>query len=255
MIKGLYSAFTALEAGWRYQDVLANNIANVTTPGFKRELAAQQAFQDVLISRQAPVPSPLSARIQDVVGQIGTGTFIAEFATDFSAGAFQATGNELDIALERGFLAVQDPAGQVFYTRDGRLGRDAAGDLVTSHGYYILNQDGGHIRLPGEPVAVEPDGTITQRGQQIDALQVVDFAPGQLSRAGEGYFTAAAPGEPVSAGARQGYLEASNSNMVEELTTLLAVQRTFQANQTILSKLDSTLAIAAGQLGTVGGTA
>ena len=252
MIKGLYSAFTAMESAWKYQDVLANNIANSTTAGFKREMAAQQSFSDVLLSQQAPVPAPLPARIQAVVGQIGTGNFIAEFSTDYSQGMLQSTGNELDLAAQKGFFQVEGPDGTVFSTRDGRFGRDAAGDLVTSQGYYVLNTNGGHINLPASTVTVESDGTISQNGQPIDQIAILDFTPPQLSRAGEGYFLANAPGVPVDGDIRQGFVEGSNSNLVEEMTSLLAVQRTFQANQTIMARMDDTLDLAAGQLGQFG---
>ncbi|MFN0146796.1 MAG: flagellar hook-basal body protein [Dehalococcoidia bacterium] len=252
MIKGLYAAFTAMEAAWRYQDVLANNIANVNTAGFKREVGAMQSFSDVLLSQQAPVPAPIAARIQAVVGQIGTGKFIAEFATDFQQGAFQATDNELDLATDKGFFAIQTPDGATYFTRDGRFNRDAAGDLVTSHGYYVLDADGQHINLPAQRVDIGLDGAITREGQPIAQLQLRDFTPGQLLRAGEGYFRSAAPGTPVTGGVRQGFIERSNTNMVEDLTTLLAVQRTYQANQTIIARLDDTLEQAAGQLGQFG---
>ncbi|MBE7520153.1 MAG: flagellar hook-basal body protein [Thermoflexaceae bacterium] len=253
MIKGLYTAFTALDGAWQYQDMLANNIANATTTGFKREVAVRQSFSDVLLSRQVPVPAPLSARIQEVVGQIGTGSFVAEFSTDFAGGAFASTGGELDLALGAGFFSVETPDGQIFYTRDGRFGRDAYGDLVTSHGYYVLDTDGAHINLPSERLSVAPDGQVTAAGEPVATIQVVDFAPAQLTRAGEAYFSAQEPGVLIDGGIRQGYLEGSNTNLVEELTSLLAVQRTYQANQTILARLDGTLDLAAGQLGQMGG--
>ena len=251
MIKGLYSAFTGMEAAWRYQDVLANNISNANTAGFKREFATQEPFADVLLSQQAPVPAPITARIQQVVGQIGTGTFIADFATDFGAGIIRETGNELDLALTNGFFQVEGPDGTVFATRDGRFGRDAAGDLVTSHGYYVLDENGQHINLPQQAVGVSVDGAIIDQGNEIARLAVVDYTPNQLQRAGEAYFTAAEPGQPPvgSPGLRQGFLEGSNSNLVEEMTSLLAVQRTYQANQAVLAKLDGTLDQAAGDLG------
>ena len=253
MIKGLYSSFTALEAAWRYQDVLANNIANANTAGFKREVAAQESFADVLLSRQAPVPAPLPARIQQVIGQIGTGSFIAEFATDYQDGVLQNTGNELDLATTQGFFQVEAPDGQQFYTRDGRFGRDAAGDLVTSHGYYVLNAEGGHISLPAERTSIDLDGNIaTGDGNFIAQVATFDFSPTALKRAGEGYFTAETAGQATPGGVRQGFIEGSNTNLVEEMTTLLAVQRTFQANQTVLAKLDGTLDQAAGQLGRFG---
>jgi flagellar basal-body rod protein FlgG len=251
MIKGLYSAFTALEAAWQYQDVLANNVANATTIGYKRELGVQQSFSDVLLSQQAPTPAPLSARIEAVVGQIGTGTFIAEFSTDYAPGSLQATGQELDLALTDGFFAVRDEQGQVFYTRDGRFSRDANGDLVTSHGLFVLDQAGDPIRIPDGATSVDVDGVISTGEAEVARLQVIDFTPGSLTRAGEAYFTSDTPGTLVQGGIRQGYLESSNTDMVEELTTLLAVQRTYQANQTVLRTLDGTLDQAAGDLGTL----
>ncbi len=253
MIKGLYSAFTAMAAAWQYQDMLANNIANSTTVGFKREVGVQQSFADLLLSQQMPVPAPLSARIQAVVGQIGSGTFVAEASTDFARGTFQPTGGELDLALDNGFFAVEAPDGGVFYTRDGRFNRDANGDLVTSHGYYVLDDSGAHINLPPDAVSIASDGSITSRaGDPVAKLQVVDFAPAQLTRAGEAYFTSTAPATFIDGGVRQGYLEASNTDLVEEMTTLLAVERTYQANQTLLSTLDGTLNQAAGTVGQFG---
>lgn len=251
MIKGLYSAFTAMDAAWKYQDVLANNIANADTAGFKREFATQQPFADVLLSQQAPVPAPLTARIQQVVGQIGTGKFIAEFVTDFGQGMLRSTGNELDMALSDGFFQVEDPEGNVFSTRDGRFGRDANGDLVTSHGYYVLDENGQHINLPQTRVTVTVDGAIQDQGTEIARLAIFDFTPNQLQRAGEAYFTSTVPGQPPigGPGLRQGVLEGSNSVLVEEMTSLLAVQRTYQANQAVLSQLDGTLEQAAGELG------
>ncbi len=253
MIKGLYSAFTAMEAAWRYQDVLANNIANANTVGFKREIASLAPLGDVPISQQAPVPAPLTARIQAVVGQVGTGKFVAEFVTDFQQGMLRQTGLELDLALGAGFFAIRDEAGNVFYTRDGRFQRDAAGSLVTSAGYYVLGEDGNPITLPPTPVTVAPDGAIRDdNGNEVARLRIRDFAPLQLARAGEAYFRAldGAEGIPLAdAGLRQGYLESSNANLVEELTSLLAVQRVYQASQAVLARLDTTLDQASGELG------
>lgn len=252
MIKGLYSAFTAMEAAWRYQDVLANNIANANTTGFKREFATQQPFADVLLSQQAPVPAPLTARIQQVVGQIGTGTFIADFATDFGQGILRETGNELDLALTEGFFQVEGPDGVTFSTRDGRFGRDANGDLVTSQGYFLLNEAGQRINLPQERVSVSVEGSIQDAaGNEIARLGILDFTPNQLTRAGEAYFETTGQGQPPigGPGLRQGFIEGSNSVLVEEMTSLLAVQRTYQANQAVLARLDGTLEQAAGELG------
>ncbi len=177
---------------------------------------------------------------------------MAQFSTDFSQGITQNTGNELDFALSQGFFQIEAPDGTRFYTRDGRFGRDASGDLVDSHGDYVLNTNGGHVNLPADRVSVGSDGTITAGGQVIDQLAILDFTPAQLNRSGEGYFTSADAGTPIDGGLRQGFLEGSNSNIVEEMTSLLAVQRVFQANQTVIARLDGTLDQAAGQLGRFG---
>jgi flagellar basal-body rod protein FlgG len=249
VIKGLYASFSAMDSAWKYQNVLANNIANAQTPGFKRELASFQSFGDSLISQSAPIPAPLASRIEQAVGSIGTGTFIEEFATDFARGEMQVTARELDLALDDGFFAVEGPDASVFYTRAGQFGRDANGDMVTGHGYRLLNTEGGHINLPGGPIVVGVDGSILVSGQPVGQIQIVDFAPGDLTRAGDAYFTSSNPGTPVLGGLAQGLLEMANSSLIEELTSLLTVQRVFQANQTIMSRLDSTLDLAAGQLG------
>jgi flagellar basal-body rod protein FlgG len=115
----------------------------------------------------------------------------------------------------------------------------------------VLDENGQHINLPQQAVGVSVDGAIIDNGNEIARLAIVDYTPNQLQRAGEAYFTATGDGQPPvgSPGLRQGFLEGSNSNLVEEMTSLLAVQRTYQANQAVLAKLDGTLDQAAGELG------
>ena len=252
MIKGLYSAFSGMQSAWEYQEVLANNIANANTVGYKREVVAQQAFQNELLSQRTPTISPLSARIQDVVGQIGTGAFVASFETDFSPGALELTGRELDVALQSGFLAIETVDG-TRYTRDGRLGRDANDDLVTAAGDYVLDLDGARINLGADVAVISSSGQISVGGENVAQLQTIDFTPAQLQRAGEGYFEASEAGTVIEGSMTQGALEGSNTSMVEELTSLLAVYRTYQANQSILARLDESLGQATNTLGEFGG--
>jgi flagellar basal-body rod protein FlgG len=165
----------------------------------------------------------------------------------------RTTGNELDFALEDGFFQVETPDGTIYSTRDGRFGRDANGDLVTSQGHFVLDENGQHINLPSTRVEVAVDGAILDQGVEIARLGILDFTPNQLIRAGEAYFQTTGEGQPPigGPGLRQGLLEGSNSILVEEMTSLLAVQRTYQANQRVLAVLDGTLDQAAGQLGTL----
>lgn len=251
MIKGLYSAFTAMDAAWKYQDVLANNIANSNTIGYKREVGSMQAFPDVLLSQQSAVPAPIAARIQAIVGQIGTGKFVAEFSTDFEEGDFQQTGEDLDMAVGVGFFAVEGPDGLPFYTRAGRFQRDANDDLVTTAGYRVLGADGAAINFGQQhgKIKIDSDGTIELNEQQVGRLRIVDFTPADLRRAGEAYFLATSAGQQIEGGVRQGVIERSNTEMTEEMTSMVAVQRTYQANQSVLSQLDQSLELATAQLG------
>jgi flagellar basal-body rod protein FlgG len=251
MIKGIYSAYSAMEAAWRYQDILANNVANANTTGYRRETASRASFADVLLTQQSPTVSPIATRIDDIVGQIGTGTFVANFSTDLAGGVQQRTGMTLDFTTEKGFFQVQTPDGTPFYTRDGRFQRDGTGDLVTNQGYYVLSATGGHINLSPDTVSVASDGTISQGEQVVDQFSILQFAGRDLQRAGEAYFTSTAQGVQIDGNVRQGYIENSNTKMEEELTSLMAVQRTFQANQTIFSLLDASLNQAV-QLGVTG---
>ncbi len=251
MIKGLYSAFTAMDSAWRYQEVLSNNIANSNTVGYKREVATSESFENVLLRQQAALPAPFTARVAAEVGRVGTGSHLTAFETDFANGNFQRTEQELDIALEEGFFAVQGDDGTAYFTRAGRFQRDATGDLFTTSGLRVLGTDGQPINLGTGPVSIGLDGTISNTaGQDIARLQVVAFAPGDLERAGEAYFRAANAGVQVEGGVRQGILEQSNADMTVDLTTLMQVQRSYQANQTILARLNETLDLATSQLGT-----
>lgn len=257
MIKGLYSAYSALEAAWKFQDVLANNISNANTIGYKRETVVHESFSDVLLTQTSDSMAPMARRSRAVVGQIGTGTYVAGVATDFTNGELQPTGNALDFAVDKGFFAIQSPTGEVFYTRDGRFNRDLNGDLVTNAGDHVLDSTGLPINVPTEDVSVSADGVIAANGQPTgQRLMVLSFAPTDLKRAGEAYFTLSdaavangTSGTPIAGQVHQGFLEGSNTSLTTEMTSLMAAQRTFEANQTILARLDQTLDQAAGQLG------
>lgn len=251
MIKGLYAAFNGMSSAWRYQQVLSNNIANSNTVGYKREVATNETFEDVLLQQQAGVPAPFSAQVSSTVGRIGTGNFLTGFETDFSNGNFQRTDQELDLALEDGFFAVQGDDGVPYYTRAGRFQRDGTGDLLTTTGLRVLDVNGQPVQVGAGPVRISMDGVITSPdGVEVGQIGVTGFAPGDLERAGEAFFRATNPGTPILGGVRQGVLEQSNADMTMDLTSLLQVQRSYQANQTILARINESLDLATGQLGT-----
>jgi flagellar basal-body rod protein FlgG len=206
-------------------DVIANNLANANTPGFKKE----------------------GVRFEDFMFQ--------ETYSQYEQGPIRTTGNPLDVALQgNGFLRVQSPDG-ILYTRAGNLAMDAEGALVTQEGWPVLGQ-GGVIEITGRHVRIEPDGQIFDDGFAVDTLDLVAFPEGtRMLRVGSNGFrpadAAAAPEAAVDCTVQQGSLEDPNFSVVEEMTQLIETLRIFETYQKmsqtfhqddtqLISKLGST---------------
>ena len=208
-------------------EVVANNIANASTPGFKAEM---------MLMSEVELPAERGVEL----------SYVQDFATarDFSPGALRATGNELDVAIQGdGFFAVQTPDG-VRYTRVGRFQLDADGTLVTTQGYPVL-AGGGPVTIDPDdgPVNIAEDGSISTDlalgGQQLQVsgkLDLVDFAErGGLTPVQDNLFDANGQ-QPTEATGKiaQGMLEQSNVNSVVEMTNMIEVTRNYQAMQRFL---------------------
>ncbi|QCQ22695.1 flagellar hook-basal body protein [Desulfoglaeba alkanexedens] len=206
-------------------DVIANNLANANTPGFKKE----------------------GVRFEDFMFQ--------ETYSQYEQGPIRTTGNPLDVALlGKGFFRVQSPDG-ILYTRAGNLTMDAEGALVTQEGWPVLGQ-GGVIELTGRHVRIEPDGQIFDDGFAVDTLDLVAFPEGtRMLRVGGNGFrpadAAAAPEAAVDCTVEQGSLEDPNFSVVAEMTQLIETLRIFETYQKmsqtfhqedtqLISKLGST---------------
>jgi flagellar basal-body rod protein FlgF len=207
-------------------EMLANNIANAATPGFK----ADREFYSTYYAPEAfdgpagtlPVASPV----------------IEKNWTDFGQGVNTATGNSLDLAISgAGFFAVQSPNG-IAYTRNGSFRISSQGNLVTSLGDTVLAEDGNPIRLnPGEPVSVDQQGVIAQEGKTIAQLRIVDISVDQLAKLGTGYFRyvgSVTPGRAASH-VEQGRLENANLQPAEAAVRLVSVMRQFEMLQRALN--------------------
>lgn len=223
MENALYVGLSQQMVLQRQMEILANNIANVNTTGFKGE---RPLFEDYVMAAGPRTP---------VSYVLDRGTM-----RDLAPGAFSATGAPLDLAIEGdGFLSVQTANGPR-YTRNGHLSLDADGRLVTSAGQAVLDDGGGEITLEegaGAPT-IAPDGTLSQGTNRIGRLGVVRFADAQaLEGAGDGLF-AAAPGQAAEpapeARVAQGMLEQSNVQPVVEITRMVALQRRYQTMQSLL---------------------
>ena len=254
MIRSLWVARTGLDAQQTQLDVIANNLANVSTNGYKRGRAV---FEDLLYQtlRQPGAQSSQQTQIPSGL-QLGTGVRPVSTARIFTQGNIQKTDNALDIGIQGdGFFQILLPDGTTAYTRDGSFQKDNQGQIVTANGYPLQP----NITIPANAltVTIANDGTvsITQPGvaapTQIGNIQLANFVnSGGLQSIGQNLFLETAssgtptPNAPGSNGAgvlNQGYVETSNVNVAEELVTMIQAQRAYELNSKVVSTSDAML--------------
>lgn len=250
----MHIARTGLDAQNTRMRVISNNLANVNTTGFKRDRASFEtlAYQTITASGQ-----PSSAESRYATGlNLGTGVRIQGTARIETQGSFQTTANSLDMALDGdGYFQVNMPGGQLGYTRAGNFTRSPEGLLVTSEGYQV--QPGITIPEGASSITVGADGTVsaTVPGQaepaELGQIQIATFpnAAG-LQPNGYNYLTETAGSGPANIGVagldgrgrvRQGMLEGSNVNVVEELVDMIETQRAYEVNSKMISATDEML--------------
>jgi len=228
MDSGFYAACTALMARSQTLDLVANNLANVSTPGYR---AQHDSFSSLLATSSG---LPLSSLNQAVNNY----SVLGDSQLDLSQGSLERTGNDLDLAIQgKGFFAVKTTDGQLF-TRDGNFHVSPKGQLVTSAGDLVLGNDNRPIPIVGAPVSVGPDGTISVNGALAGQLKIVDFPAGTpLESVGKTYYSApdktAVPAKQASV--QQGMLESSNVNVVTSSIELITVQRYAELMQRALT--------------------
>lgn len=270
MIRGLYTAASGLVAGLRQQELVANNIANISTPGYRGESSAMSSFERVLAVRvgNAPLPVPLTFRRQ--LGVVGTGAYMAQRTSYLAEGGLRLTDAPLDIAIRGdGFFAVQGPTGTL-YTRNGHFS-SMDGQLVTAAGFAVLGSDDQPIVIDDgkqivvstqggiftiESVVNDASGELEQVRVQVGELQIVHIPAEVLVRAGDTSFVPAPGNTPVAVGDEtvvvQGALEESNVDITRAATQLSRLSQQFSANQRVFATLDESLEQAVRDIGRVG---
>ncbi len=255
MIRSLWISRTGLDAQQMQMDVIANNLANTSTNGFKKSRAV---FEDLLYQTLRQPGAQSSQQTQIPAGlQLGTGVKPVSTERIHTQGNLQQTGNGLDVAINgAGFFQILMPDGSTAYTRDGSFHKDNQGQMVTASGYPLQPS----ITIPQNALSltIGKDGTvsITQPGNtasmQIGAIQLVSFInPSGLQSVGENLFleTSASgtptPNTPGTNGLgvlNQNYVETSNVNVAEELVTMIQTQRAYELNSKVVSTSDQMLA-------------
>jgi flagellar basal-body rod protein FlgG len=254
MIRSLWISKTGLDAQQTQMDVTANNLANVSTNGFKRSRAV---FEDLLYQTLRQPGAQSSQQTQLPSGlQLGTGVRPVASERIYTQGNLQQTGNPLDLAIQgNGFFQVLMPDGSTAYTRSGALQLDAQGQLVTASGFPIQPA----ITVPPNTlsVTVSRDGIVsaqragTTGSTQLGTMQLAGFVnPAGLQGMGENLFietassgtpTVTAPGTNGMGLVAQGYVETSNVNVVEELVSMIQTQRAYEINSKAIQASDQML--------------
>ena len=235
----LYQTAAALNATSRWQDLISQNLAASTIPGFKKQDLSFEAVRTGLSNANSTSLMPT------VVPSI-----------DFQPGDLKATGLPTDLAIDgKGFFQVQLPNGSHAYTRDGEFHVSAQGEIVTKQGYRVLSRAGPIFLDPknASPITVSNSGDISQGPDPKGTLELVDFSDAHLlTPISAGYFLASDPKlkeQPSTASVRQGYLEMANTSSVKEMANLISAMRHFEANQRVLQMQDERMGRVISELG------
>jgi flagellar basal-body rod protein FlgG len=259
--RALWVAKTGLDAQQTRMAVIANNLANVNTTGYKKSRAI---FEDLVYQNIRQVGAQTTQNTELPTGlQLGTGVRTVATEKLHTQGNMQETDNSLDVAISgRGYFQVLMPNGDVNYTRDGSFKLDSTGQLVTTGGMSIEP----NITIPADAISISigRDGTVSASmpGEgtpvSLGQLELADFVnPSGLNPVGENMFTESAasgapvigtPGEDEFGAVYQGSLETSNVNVVEELVSMIETQRAYEMNSKAISTTDEMLSYVSQQL-------
>jgi flagellar basal-body rod protein FlgG len=254
MLRSLYTAATGMEAQQTKLDIIANNLANSSTTGFKR---ARADFEDLLSEtiRSATEPTAQGGGRPEPL-QVGLGVRTATTTRSFDQGDMTATQNPLDLAIEgQGFFRIQRANGDFAYTRAGNFRVDATGRMVTQTGEIV--QPGLTVPHDATSVTIRGDGTVLVQvpgrtdPTELGTLQLAMFTnPGGLEAIGNNLYGAtpasgdpvlAKPGEQGSGTVSQGYLENANVQAVQEMVNMITTQRAYEMNSKVIQTGDQML--------------
>ncbi|MFZ4762667.1 MAG: flagellar basal-body rod protein FlgF [Alphaproteobacteria bacterium] len=221
----IYIATSLQTALRRQMDVVANNVANMNTPGFKRENMVFMQYMPDSIAKQ-----PKAENRYSMVMDYGNWRNTAQ-------GPLLPTGNPLDVSIQgKGFFTVQDDKGNSFYTRSGNFSVNANGELVDKNGYKVMG-DGGSLTIPPNTnVVINDDGRVTAGGSEVGKLKLAEFDKEQFMTPLEGglYKTDQSPQPPKDSKIVQAMLEESNVQPVVEMTKMIEIQRRYQSVQNMI---------------------
>ena len=254
MIRGWYIGASGMNAQQNRLDAISNNIANVDTTGYKKDIPVSKSFSDLLLRRTASdgvYETPFgSADAAPIIGGIGLGVETNELYTDFEQGSFKSTETKTDFALSgEGFFTVHTPAGER-YTRNGNFVLGKEGILLTKDGYPLMGEN-GPIHVENDKFFLNEDGLIysAEDNTLIDRVKIVRFDNERyLKKVGNSMWTEtdiSGPSHIAEGDERprllQGYTETSNVNIVNEMVQMIEINRAYEANQKSVQTQDTMM--------------
>lgn len=243
MNSGMYAALSGSIAAMKRMDTISNNLANVNTPGFKKD---KTLFESMLAGTSNPPAVPQSSTADPIMQK-------ESVYIDYGVGSASQTGNPLDFAIDGdGFFVIQTPQGRA-YTRQGNFRLSVDGTLVTADGFPVLGQD-GVVRIQGGQVDVNSRGEVTVDGTPTGTMiSIVDFPkPYNLTKVSSAQFVPANPQatpQAATGSIRQGQLEGSNVDTITEMVQMIETTRYFDACQRVIKGFDDMVGKAANDLG------
>jgi len=254
MDAGFYTAAAGMQLEFNLENVLADNLANMQTTGYKDRSLVQEAFQQQLTKLTNVAGT--NGTTQSLVGTVGEAPVVRDYGVDLTIGAPRYTGQSLDTMIAGdGFFTVKN-GNQTLLTRNGNFYRSAAGQLVTKEGYQVLDSTGKPIAVPAGTLTFERNGGLAVNGVASNvSLGLARLPAGQpVTRVGTSYYvgpgTKLAPGT-AGVAVMQGYLEGSNVDLATQTTDMMAAQRTYQADSHMLQVEDEATGLAVTDLGKV----
>lgn len=250
MVRGLYTSALGMITHMQRMDVTTNNMANVNTTGYKRDHVVSHAFSDRLMTRLNDPGIRLFSEFP--IGRINPGVFVDDVFTDWQQGAFQQTGNHLDVAISgQGFFVVSMQGQEEnLYTRDGTFSL-VGGVLLTKEGGRVQGQN-GDITIPDGNIVIDENGRIFANEEYIDTLLMTNFSDlHSLRKTKDNFFTTTDASEaiPFVGTLQQGFLEGSNINIVNEMVQMITLSRAYETNARMITLTDQTLQHAVNSIG------
>ncbi len=234
MYKGIYIALSGAKLKQKHLDIFAQNIANASTSGYKKE---RISFKDFIVPSDNRTSLAKDGRVM---------TEVSAVITDYANGGLIRTGNPLDLAINgRGFFALENNK----YTRNGQFKISPEGDLQTADGIKVLG-DGGPITVQGSSIDISPSGEILVDDISVGFLKVVDFNNRDaLTKVNGTMFTTDQGAQEIEADISQGYLEASNVQAIKEMVQMIAALREFESYQKMIHAFDEATAKTVNEMG------